>query len=109
MLKWLDLNEFRKVDQPAVYLNRNRKRIMIEDIAHQNCQYLKKMNQLFVATDQDSVPVPGRIIHTRSYEVQTPSVVVRRNRSYIYSCPEEASTSEPDPEPNSSYQSPVII
>ena len=66
---------------------------------------------VFVATDRNPVPVPGTIVHTirdRSYEIQTPSGVVRRNRSYIHSHPEEAITSEPDPEPNSSCRSPFV-
>ena len=42
---------------------------------------------VFVATGRDSTSTPGRIVQTsrdRSYEVQTPSGIVRRNRSCIH-------------------------
>ena len=52
---------------------------------------------VFVTKERGSASTPGRIVQTtrdRSYEVRTPSGVVRRNRSYIHSRPEESGTSE---------------
>ena len=108
MPKWPDLNEFCKINQH--FKNEQKKNY---DRRHRTSELptFEEDESVFVATDRDSVPVPGRIVHTtrdRSYVVQTPSGVIRRNRSYIHSRPEEATTSEPDPEPNSSCRSPVV-
>ena len=108
MPKWSDLNEFCKVDQQ--FKQKQKKNY---DKRHRTSELptFEEDEPVFVATDRDSVPVPGRIVRStgnRLYEIQTPSVVVRRNRSYIHSRPEEASTSETDPEPNSSCRSLVI-
>ena len=102
------MNEFCKINQ---HLKNEQKKNY--DRRHRTSELptFEEDEPVFVATDRDPVPVPGRIVHTtrdRSYVVQTPSGVIRRNRSYIHSHPQEATTSEPDPEPNSSCQSPVV-
>ena len=61
--------------------------------------------------ERGSASTPGRIVQAtrdRSYEVQTPSGVVRRNRSYIHSRPEEIEVSDPDNNPTSSGRSPIV-
>ena len=66
---------------------------------------------VFVATGKDYVPVLGGIVRTtrdRSYEVQLPFRVVRRNRSYIHSHPGKPVHLSQIP-PNSFCGSPFVI
>jgi len=87
--QWPDLKEFQKIDE-SFKLKQKRnfdRRHRVRELPSFD------INQpVFVATREGSGIVPGRVVketRNRSYEVQTPTGVVRRNRSDLHVRPEE--------------------
>ena len=109
--RWPDLQTFRTVDEQ--FKQKQKKHF---DRRHRATELptFSDDEPVFVTTARGSASTPGRILQTprdRSYEVQTSSGVVRRNRSYIHSRPEESGTSEvsdPENNPTNSGRSPVV-
>ena len=109
--RWPDLQTFRTVDEQ--FKQKQKKHF---DRRHRATELptFSDDEPVFVTTERGSASTPGRIVQMtrdRSYEVQTPSGVERRSRSYIHSRPEESGTSEvsdPDNNPTSSGRSPVV-
>ena len=93
--KWPDLQKFRTLDEQ---FKQTQKRNFDKRHRAMNLPEFECNNPVFVATRPGTNPSPGTIVQTnrdRSYDVQTPSGVVRRNRCHLHSRPEE---SPPTPE-----------
>ena len=89
--KWPDLQKFRASDEQ---FKQTQKRNFDKRHRAMNLPEFECDDPVFVATRPGTNPLPGTIVQTnrdRSYEVQTPSGVVRRNRCHLHSRPEESS------------------
>ena len=92
--KWPNLDKFRKIDEQFKLKQKRNfdRRHRVVELPNFGAD-----DPVFVATRDGTDPVPGRIVQEtrhRSYEVQTPTSVVRRNRSHLHSRPDESSARE---------------
>ena len=89
--KWPDLQKFRASDEQ---FKQTQKRNFDKRHRAMNLPEFECDDPVFVATRPGANPLPGTIVQTnrdRSYEVQIPSGVIRRNRCHLHSRPEESS------------------
>ena len=98
--KWPNLDKFQEVDEGFKLKQKEN-----FDRRHREVELpsFGVNNSVFVATRDGTDPIRGRIVQEtrhRSYKVQTPSSVVRRNRSYLHSRPKDSNATMEGSEPS---------